>query len=183
MSGFASAAGGGGHSIFGWSGRETPPLSRQSSMSSLSTESNNIVTLTPNGRVISISGKQDFEEKSIESYFATHTNALSAALQHRTQDIIEKEYNEDDAATELSTGFTKLDDEEGGSQSIEEIEYAIEKYKSEIDEIIKRTFDAPTPASSQDTVMTQNSESTKSELSVLSQLKQPEIIKQLIKQY
>jgi hypothetical protein len=187
MSAFSSAAGGGGHekpyNIFGWE----PSLSRKSSMSSLSTESNNIVTLTPNGRVISgqvvynLSGEQEFEENSNESEFATHTNALSAALQHTTQDIIEKEYNEDDAATELSTGFTKLGDEEGGSQTIEEIEDAIGKYKSEIDEIAKTTFDAPTPASSQDTLMTQNSESTKSELSVLSQLKQPEIIAQLIK--
>lgn len=138
---------------------------------------NDSVTLTPSAQVIS--GKVSlgqFVADSVASPFATHTNASIASLQHKTQDIIDNASNEDDIATELSTGFTKTINE--GSPIKIAIDHAAEQYKTEISVIASNTIDVP--SLSQDTTKTQHSDSTKSALTVLSELVTPKVITQLV---
>jgi hypothetical protein len=138
---------------------------------------NDSVTLTPNSQVIS--GKVSlgqFVADSVASPFATYTNASIASLQHKTQDIIDDACDEDDIATELSTGFTKTVKE--GSPIKIAIDRAAEQYKTEISVIASNTIDVP--SLSQDTTKTQHSDSTKSALTVLSELVTPEVITQLV---
>lgn len=140
-------------------------------------EDNDSVSLTSNMQVIS--GKVSlgqFVADSVASPFATHTNASIASLQHKTQDIIDNASNEDDIATELSTGFTKTVKE--GSPIKIAIDRAAEQYKTEISVIASNTIDVP--SLSQDTTKTQHSDSTKSALTVLSELIKPEVITQLV---
>jgi hypothetical protein len=193
MSDFTSAAGGGGpdydelsdidfsQEYFDKNGNPNPQYTNFSSAPSripvFVFEDNDSVTLTPNGQVIS--GKVSlgqFVADSVASPFAIHTNASIASLQHKTQDIIDRACDEDDIATELSTGFTKTVYE--GSPLKFEIARAAEQYKSEISVIASNTIDVP--SLSQDTTKTQNSASTQSALTVLSELIKPEVIEQLV---
>lgn len=138
-------------------------------------EDNDSVTLSSNRQVIS--GKVSlgqFEVDSVASPFAQYTNNSIVSLQHKTQDIIDVAGNEDDSATEISTGFTKTIKE--GTRF--KIYVATEEYKTEISAIANNTIDVP--SLSQDTAQTQNSASTQSALTVLSELIKPEVIDQIV---
>jgi hypothetical protein len=140
-------------------------------------QDNDSVTLTPSQQVIS--GKVSlgqFVADSVASPFAMRTNTSIASLQHKTQDIIDRACNEDDIATELSTGLTKTIND--GSLVKNQIYIAAEQYKTEISAIASNTIDVP--SLSQDTTKTQNSASTQSALTVLTKLVTPEVINQLV---
>ena len=152
-------------------------------------EDNDSVTLTPNGQVIS--GKVSlgqFVADSVASQFAIDTNKSIVSLQHEIENKIKEYQNpdnyehpdaageiEDDNATELSTGFTKINDE--GSPIKSDIDLIVEEYKTEISVIASNTIDVP--SLSQDTTKTQNSASTQNAINVLKELVTPEATKQL----
>jgi len=205
MSGFTSAAGGGGEEsqslsqssnnstgssisslrfsqpYFDEKGNPNPEYVNPSSFPSSNPvfvfQDNDSVTLTPNSQVIS--GKVSlgqFVADSVASPFAIRTNTSIASLQHKIQTSIDVAGNEDDIATELSTGLTKTIND--GSLVKNQIYIAAEQYKTEISAIASNTIDVP--SLSQDTTKTQNSASTQSALTVLTELIKPEVIDQIV---
>ena len=127
------------------------------------------IELDQNGKVISGTNQNGAIMQNIfPTDFANDTNALLATLQNNVERIIE---DEDDDITTISTGLTKTVHER--PQLIASINAAIQQYTSDIVKIVP--IDA-----TESQISTQTNQSTQSAITVLSQLKTPAIVSQII---
>ena len=185
MSQFASAAGGGYGEEFEELDRSTSYLSDVSSTGGSQPDFSNqalpifeigndeIITLNPNGQVVSNSQNP--------SPFVRHVNDLTRQFYEKVLETVDEDISEDDAATEISTGLTKTINVEEGSPLKRAIDIVIDQYGSNITMIAQNTVDSPDlSVFSQGSARTQNSASTISAISVLTQLTQPQIITPIV---